>query len=78
MTIRTFAIALLIIAGLSAKAQTNVPAADSKAASSNSPGRDYPRLDSGRRVQFRIAAPDAKKVAVGLSGGQLFCNQIGV
>jgi len=82
MTIRVFVIALLIIAvaGLSANTQSNASAADSKSASSNSPGRHYSLLDSGRRAQFRIAEPDTKKIAVGISGvhRQLLCNQIGM
>jgi enterochelin esterase family protein len=70
MTIRTFAIALLIIAGLSAKAQTNAPADGSKPASSNVPGVQFPQVDSERRAYFRIVAPDAKNVSVSLPGGR--------
>ena len=67
-TIRSFAIAFLIVAGLSAKAQTNVPT-DAKPASSNIPGAQFPKIDSERRAYFRIAAPDAKSVALSLPGG---------
>src|SRR3954462_14578475 len=37
---------------------------DGKPASTNAPGRDYPRVDSQRRATFRILAPDAKSVRV--------------
>jgi enterochelin esterase family protein len=67
---RTFAIALLIIAGLSAKAQTNAPADGSKPASSNVPGVQFPQVDSERRAHFRIVAPNATNVSVSLPGGR--------
>ena len=70
MTIRTCAIALLIIAGLSANAQTNAPADSSKPASSNVPGAQFPQVDSERHAHFRIVAPDAKNVSVSLPGGR--------
>ena len=70
MNTRTFAIALLIIAGLSAKAQTNAPADGSKPASSNVPGAPFPQLDSERRAHFRIVAPNATNVSVSLPGGR--------
>jgi enterochelin esterase-like enzyme len=70
MTIRTFAIALLIFAGLSAKAQTNAPADSSKPASSNVPGAQFPQVDSGGRAYFHIVAPDAKNVSVSLPGSR--------
>ena len=41
-------------------AQDDVPPADSKPASTNAPGRDYPRVDSQRRAHFRVNAPDAQ------------------
>jgi enterochelin esterase family protein len=69
MTIRTFAIALLIIAGLSAKAQTDVPA-DAKPAASDAPGLQFPKIDSQRRAYFRIDAPNATNVSVSLAGGR--------
>src|SRR5437762_1557971 len=37
---------------------------DAKPASTNAPGRDYPKVDSQRRATFRILAPDAKSVRV--------------
>jgi len=44
--------------------QTAPPVEDWKPASSNQPGKDYPKVNSERRVKFRIVAPDAKKVGV--------------
>src|ERR1035441_9118497 len=70
MTIRTCAIALLIIAGLSANAQTNAPVDGSKPASSNVPGVPFPQVDSERRAHFRIVAPNATNVSVSLPGGR--------
>jgi enterochelin esterase-like enzyme len=47
---------------------TPVPAAspveDFKPAPSNQPGRQYPQVNSGRRVRFRIVAPQAQSVRV--------------
>lgn len=48
---------------------TNQPGSDAKSASSNLPGIQFPKIDSEQRAYFRIMAPDAKKVTVGLSGG---------
>jgi enterochelin esterase family protein len=70
MTIRTCAIALLIIAGLSTNAQTNAPVDGSKPASSNVPGVPFPQVDSERRAHFRIVAPNATNVSVSLPGGR--------
>jgi len=63
---------LLAIAGMLVSAalcwsQNNVvsPApADAKPASTNAPGREYPKVDSQRRATFRVYAPDAKTVRV--------------
>lgn len=70
MKLRAFTFALLLAASLSAEAQTNTPAEDSKAASSNVPRQEYPRIDSQRRAHFRIRAPGAKSVSVSLPGGR--------
>jgi enterochelin esterase family protein len=70
MTIRTFATILLIIAGLSAKAQTNAPTDGSKPASSNVPGMQFPQVDSVGRAHICFWAPDAKNVSVSLLGGR--------
>ena len=34
------------------------------------PGADYPQVDSERRVNFRITAPDAKSISTSLGGGR--------
>ncbi|HMO63857.1 MAG TPA: alpha/beta hydrolase-fold protein [Verrucomicrobiota bacterium] len=43
-------------------AQANAPADDWKPASSNQPGKEYPKVNSEGRVKFRIVAPDARSV----------------
>ena len=43
---------------------------DSKPASSNVMGSEYPRVHSDSRVTFRVTAPDAQKVQVQM--GQRF------
>ena len=45
-------------------AQTNAPADDWKPASSNQPGKDYPKVNSEGRVKFRIVATNAQTVGV--------------
>ncbi len=66
---------LPIIVGAAALAQTNEPPLDAKSASSNVPGVQFPKLDSERRAYFRIAAPDAKEVSVGLPGGRVMTKE---
>ena len=44
-------------------AQSTV-ADDAKPASTNAPAREYPKVDSQRRVTFRLLAPEAKSVRV--------------
>lgn len=44
--------------------QTQAPVDDWKPASSNQPGREYPKVNSERRVKFRIVAPEATSVGV--------------
>lgn len=55
--------AVLLAAGSSAAAQTPAPP-DGRPASTNVPGRDYPRVDDEGRVTFRLLAPDARSVRV--------------
>ncbi|MEO7799152.1 MAG: alpha/beta hydrolase-fold protein [Opitutaceae bacterium] len=43
-----------------------VPLSDWKPSATNLPGQEYPRIDSQRRAQFRIHAPDAKQVSVNI------------
>lgn len=46
------------------RAQNPSPVDDWKPASSNQPGKDYPKVNSEGRVKFRIVAPEAKTVGV--------------
>lgn len=52
--------------------QTNAPADDWKPASSNQPGREYPKVNSEGRVKFRIVAPEATSVGVTFRDGSAF------
>lgn len=61
--IQSCVLAALLAAG-SASAQTNAPLDDWKPAASNQPGRDFPKVNSERRVKFRIVAPGATNVGV--------------
>lgn len=56
-----FAIASLLTISPSL-AQNKAPVDDWKSASSNQPGKEYPKINSEGRVKFRIVAPDAKSV----------------
>ncbi len=47
-------------------AQTTPPVDDWKPSAANRPGQEYPRINSERRAQFRIVAPGATNVSVGL------------
>jgi enterochelin esterase family protein len=46
-------------------AQTNEPADDWKPAPSNQQGKQYPQVNSERRVRYRITAPQAQSISVG-------------
>ena len=59
-------------------AQETQPAADSKPASTNAPGQQYPQVDSERRATFRVVAPNAQSVKVNLGGGTLHKDPNGV
>ena len=49
---------LALLAGLPAMAQTNQPAVeDFKPSSLNQPGKQYPQVNSERRVRARVLAP---------------------
>lgn len=54
----------LLLAARLCVAQTNAPVDDWKPASSNQPGREYPKVNSEGRVKFRIVAPEATSVGV--------------
>lgn len=47
------------------------PPADSKPASTNIVGAEYPRIDAQRRAIFRVRAPEAQSVVVGLGNTAL-------
>jgi enterochelin esterase family protein len=61
-----FTVALLLLATLceNSVAQTSLPAVaeDFKPASTNQPGREYPQVNSERRVRAQIVAPEAQSV----------------
>src|SRR3974377_1599584 len=60
---KTTILTLSILAGLSAIAQTNQPAIeDFKPSSLNQPGKQYPQVNSERRVRARVVAPQAQSV----------------
>ena len=69
MKIAILSVALL--AGLPALAQTEQPAVaeDFKPSSLNQPGQDYPQVNSQHYARFRIVAPNAQSVTVGLGLG---------
>ena len=53
-------------------AQNNPPADDWKPASSNQPGREYPKVNSEGRVKFRIVATNAQSVGVSFRDSSAF------
>jgi enterochelin esterase-like enzyme len=69
---KTVIVAALLstLVGAAALAQPGQPPADAKPAPSNVPGVQFPKIDSERRAYFRIRAPEAKNVSVGLPGGR--------
>jgi enterochelin esterase-like enzyme len=56
-----FVFASFLSSGL-CMAQDKAPVDDWKSASSNQPGKEYPKVNSEGRVKFRIVAPEAKSV----------------
>jgi enterochelin esterase-like enzyme len=66
---KTSMLGFTLLAGLQALAQTNEPVAeDFKPSGSNQPGQQYPKVNSQRYARFRIVAPQAQSVSVGLGG----------
>ncbi|HTL58960.1 MAG TPA: hypothetical protein VL361_24955, partial [Candidatus Limnocylindrales bacterium] len=60
---KTATISLALIASLPALAQTNQPVVeDFKPSSLNQPGKQYPQVNSERRVRARVVAPQAQTV----------------
>ena len=66
LSLLTFASAVL---GQVCLAQTNEPADDWKPATSNQPGKQYPQVNSERRVRARVVAPQAQNVVLEFLGG---------
>jgi enterochelin esterase-like enzyme len=69
-----FASALILMLGLAFSqedsfAQQGPPASDWVPLSSNQAGKQYPQVNSDRRVRFRLSAPEASSVSVDLGGG---------
>ncbi len=68
---------ILLISQLTAQlclGQTNAPVEDWKPASSNQPGKEYPKVNSERRVKFRIVAPEATSVGVTFRDSSAFAK----
>src|SRR6476659_8063487 len=59
---KTTVLALFILAGYSAMSQTSKPVEDFKPSSLNQPGKQYPQVNSERRVRARVVAPQAQSV----------------
>ena len=68
-------LAALMLAGtvpvVVAADEADSPPGNSQPASTNAPGRDYPRVDSQRRAYFRVNAPKAESVRVSLGNIEL-------
>ena len=61
------AVAAMVVGAALCWSQNNVvapPPSDAKPASTNAPGREYPKVDSQGRATFHVYAPDAKMVRV--------------
>lgn len=63
---------LILVAAHVGLGQTNAPVNDWKPASSNQPGQEYPKVNSERRVKFRIVAPGATNVGVSFRDSSAF------
>src|ERR1039457_3869145 len=57
-----------ILAGQSCTTQTNEPTDGWKPATSNQQGKQYPQVNSERRVRARVVAPQAQSVLLDLGG----------
>src|ERR1017187_7660133 len=62
-----FALASMV-SGQLCVAQTNEPADDWKPAASNQQGKQYPQVNSERRVRARVFAPQAQSVMLDIGG----------
>lgn len=63
-TLTVLLASVAVFASSTALSQTDAPIDDWKPASSNQPGKEYPKVNSERRVKFRIVAPEATNVGV--------------
>ena len=59
---KTAIISLALLASLPTLAQTDQPVEDFKPSSLNQPGKQYPQVNSERRVRARVVAPQAQSV----------------
>lgn len=66
---KTAIITLTLLASLPTLAQTDQPAEDFKPSSLNQPGKQYPQVNSERRVRARVVAPQAQNVTFEFLGG---------
>ena len=57
-----------MVSGQLCVAQTNEPADDWKPATSNQQGKQYPQVNSERRVRARVVAPQAQSVMLDIGG----------
>ena len=65
----TAILSLALLAGLPALAQTNLPVVeDFKPSSLNQPGKQYPQVNSERRVRARMVASQAQSVMLDIGG----------
>ena len=78
MPIKRCLLAVFLAAAPCTFAQDEAPPADSQPASTNAPGRDYPRVDAERRAHFRVVAPEAERVRVSLGDTELTKGDDGV
>src|SRR3954447_5846094 len=70
VAMRSAFIAVALLAAASAVAQTTQPVTeDFKPSSLNQPGQQYPQVNSQRHARFRVVAPGAQSVRVGLGRG---------
>jgi len=69
-TLTLFLTAFFTLSGI-LNGQTDEILANSKPASTNIPGAEYPRIDSQRRAIFRVRAPEAQSVVVSLGNTAL-------
>ena len=66
---KTAILGFTLVASLQAAAQTNeVVLEDFKPSTLNQPGQKYPQVNSQHYARFRIVAPQAQSVRVGLGG----------